>query len=165
MKDLRRPGNFAEILPLLAEHGVECILIGGGAGIAHGLARSTYDVDVVYSRAYANLERIANSLLPFHAYLRDMPPGLPFKLDVRTLVNGINFTLSTDLGALDLLGDIPGGGNYQQLVPHSQAILLYGFPMLVLGLEKLIQVKRAAGRPKDLEAVAELQILLDEQRT
>ena len=123
MKDLRHPGNFAEILPLLAGHGVECILIGGGAGIAHGLARSTYDVDVVYSREYSNLERIANSLLPFHAYLRDMPPGLPFQLDVRTLVNGMNFTLSTDLGALDLLGDIPGGANYQQLVPHSQAIL------------------------------------------
>jgi hypothetical protein len=37
--------------------------------------------------------------------------------------------------------------------------------LLSLTLEKLIQLKRAAGRPKDLEVIAELQILLEKRLT
>ena len=42
--------NFREILPLLVRHNVRFIVIGGGAALAHGSARATYDVDVVYAR-------------------------------------------------------------------------------------------------------------------
>jgi hypothetical protein len=41
---------------------------------------------------------------------------------------------------------------------------LYGVECLCLGSERLIRVKRAAGRPKDLEVLAELETILDEQR-
>ena len=75
----------------------------------------------------------------------------------------MNFTLTTDFGPLDLLGEIAGGGNYQELLPHSIRLKVFGIECLCLDLETLIRVKRAAGRPKDLEAIAELEVLLEEQ--
>jgi hypothetical protein len=82
--------QFEKILPLLVNGGVEFVLIGGVAGIIHGSARLTYDVDVVYDRSRANLERLVKQLEPLKPYLRGAPPGLPFKLDIPTLRNGLN---------------------------------------------------------------------------
>jgi hypothetical protein len=48
-------------------------------------------------------------------YLRGAPLGLPFVLDVMRLQNGLNFTLTTKLGDLDLLGEVVGGGGYSNL--------------------------------------------------
>ena len=76
----------------------------------------------------------------------------------------MNFTLTTDLGPLDLLGEITGGGSYQQLLPHTFTLKVFGVECPCLELETLIRVKRAAGRPKDLEVIAELEILLEERQ-
>ena len=81
-----------------------------------------------------------------------------------TVTSGLNFTLQTSLGHIDLLGEIAGGGGYEQLLPSSHAADLLGVECLVLGLEKLILVKRAAGRPKDLEAIAELEAIREERQ-
>src|SRR5438105_279793 len=78
--------------------------------------------DVFYSRDRENIRRLVAALKPFHPYLRGAPPGLPFVLDERTVRNGLNFTLDTDLGKLDLLGEVPAGRDYQELLPHSQAM-------------------------------------------
>ena len=67
----------------------------------------------------------------------------------------------TDLGDLDLLGEIAGGGDFEALRDHAQPIEVYGIRCSVLGLERLIEVKRAAGRPKDFEAIAELEKILE----
>jgi len=72
--------------------------------------------------------------------------------------------LTTTRGDLDLLGEITGGGNYEALFPDSVAVELFGFPCRCLTLERLIQVKRAAGRPRDLEAIAELEAIREERR-
>ncbi len=77
---------------------------------------------------------------------------------------GLNFTLSTSLGELDLLGEIAGGGGFDALRTHARELELLGHRILCLDLETLIHVKRAAGRPKDLEAIAELELLLAAQR-
>jgi hypothetical protein len=71
----------------------------------------------------------------------------------------LNFTLTTTLGWLDLLGEIPGGGGYEELVGHSIVVTVFGVDCKVLDLDALIRSKRAAGRPKDFEAIAELEIL------
>jgi hypothetical protein len=142
---------------------VEFIVVGGVAGAAHGLARATYDLDVVYSRAPANLDRLVAALAPHQPYLRGAPPGLPFRLDAETLRRGLNFTLTTSLGDLDLLGEITGGGGYAQLLGDSLEAELFDARCLYLGLETLIRVKRAAGRPKDLEVIAELEALREER--
>jgi hypothetical protein len=134
------------------------------AAIAHGSARLTRDVDVVYRRSPDNLGRLVLSLAPYHPYLRGAPPGLPFRWDQATLQRGLNFTLTTDLGSLDLLGEITGGGRYEDLLPGTLRIQIYGVECHCLNLEQLIHVKRAAGRPRDLEAIAELEVIRDERR-
>jgi hypothetical protein len=148
--------DFPALLRVLHEGGVRFLILGGAAATAHGSARLTQDLDVVYERSSENLDRLARALGPHEPYLRGAPPGLPFVFDSETLRRGLNFTLTSKLGDIDLLGEIVGGGGYAALVPHSVPMDLFGLRCLVLGLDKLIEVKRAAGWPKDLEALAEL---------
>lgn len=156
--------DFDKLLPALVHGGIEFILIGGVAGIVHGAARLTYDVDVVYARNSTNFKRIASTLKPLSPYLRDAPPGLPFALDERTLRNGLNFTLTTGYGDLDLLGEVAGGGGFRDLLPHCIEIEAFEVKFKCVDLRTLIKLKRAAGRPKDFEALAELEALLRESK-
>ena len=75
---------------------------------------------------------------------------------------GLNFTLVTSLGDLDLLGEIAGGGFYADILPESIEIRVFGIPCRCLSLRQLIRVKRAAGTPKDWEVIAELEAFEDE---
>jgi len=148
----------------MSTSGVECILIGGAAGIAHGAARLTLDVDFVYRRTPANLTCVVACLAPYKPYLRGAPPGLPFRWDVETLQRGLNFTLDTTIGPIDLLGEVTGGGNYEALLGDTEILQAFGVECRGLSLLKLIQVKRAAGRPKDFEAIAELEAIAEERQ-
>jgi hypothetical protein len=141
---------------------VEYIIIGGVAARAHGSARLTDDLDISYARNPANLARVVKALAPLHPYLRGAPPGLPFDWSAATLRAGLNFTLTTTAGPIDLLGEIVGGGRYEDLLPHSLTITVFGRAVRLLDLPWLIHVKRAAGRPKDLEVIAELLALQEE---
>jgi hypothetical protein len=154
--------DFRAALRVLGEAGVEFILVGGAAATAHGSSRLTQDLDIVYRRHPENLKRLAEALGPHRPYLRGVPPGLPFRWDQATLARGLNFTLTTGLGDIDLLGEIVGGGGYDDLRGHTIELVVFGHSCLCLDLPTLIQVKRAAGRPKDLAAVAELEGLLDD---
>ena len=156
--------DFERLLQALVEGGVEFIVIGGIAANAHGAIRTTRDLDVVYRRTSDNLNRLERTLSPLEPYLRDAPPGLPFRFDAATLAAGLNFTLSTSLGALDLFGDVAGGGDYDALVANARPLNLFGVACPCLDLDTLIRVKRAAGRPKDFEVIAELEALREEQR-
>jgi hypothetical protein len=154
--------SFRQVLAVLSEAGVEYVVVGGLAASAHGAARLTSDVDVVYRRTPENLARIVETLKPYHPYLRGAPPGLPFRFDERTLRQGLNFTFSTDLGDLDLLGEMTGAGRYEDLFPASIEASVFGHTCRVVDIVTLIKAKRAAGRPKDLEAIAELEAILEE---
>jgi hypothetical protein len=156
--------EFDKLLPALVQAKIEFILIGGVAGIVHGSSRLTYDVDVVYARTSADFIRLADALKPYAPYLRGAPPGLPFKFDVPTLRHGLNFTLTTKLGDLDLLGEAVGGGGYRDLLQHTFNVEAFGVRFKCVDLPTLIKLKRAAGRPKDLESLAELQALLEERK-
>ena len=150
--------DFERLLGALTAGGVDDIVIGGIAANAHGAIRTTRDVDVVYARARANLDRLEKTLAPLQPYLRGAPPGLPFRLDVPTLESGLNFTLTTDLGELDLLGEVAAAA-VTMICFRRRNTDLFGLRCRCLGLDALIRVKRAAGRPKDFEAIAELEAL------
>lgn len=125
----------------------------------------TLDLDVVYERSKDNVSRMVAAVAAIHPYLRGAPPGLPFKFDERTVRAGLNFTLVTDFGDLDLLGEIVRGGNYADLLPHSFEVSVGGLVCRCLNLEHLIQVKRATGRTKDLLVLSELEALLEIRRS
>ena len=154
--------DLAQVIPPLVRANVDFILIGGMAAILHGSARVTFDVDVVYSRTHENIERLSIALAPHRSYLRNAPPGLPFAWDTKTIRDGLNFTLTTDLGDIDLLGEVVGGETYNDLLSHSFEVKAFGVRFKCLDLPTLIRIKEAAGRPKDREAIAELRVLLEE---
>src|SRR5438045_215831 len=102
--------EFTRGLKTLIAGNVRFIVIGGWAATIHGSVRVTYDLDVVYSRDRENIRNLAACLEPFTPYLRNAPPGLPFKFDEKTIRNGLNFTLTMrELGDVDFFGEVAGG--------------------------------------------------------
>ena len=152
--------DFGAVLGALEDAGVESIVVGGLAATVHGAARLTQDVDFVYSREPRNIERLVEALRPHSPYLRGVPEGLPFEWSAATIAHGLNFTLTTAIGDIDLLGEITGGGDFQALLPHTIEVEIFGHRCRCLDLPALIRAKRASGRPKDLEALAELETIL-----
>jgi hypothetical protein len=151
------------LVRVLSSAGVDYIIVGGVAGNLLGALRTTLDLDVVYARDPANVARLVAALAPHRPYLRGAPEGLPFVLDEATVQRGLNFTLTTTLGDLDLLGEVTGGGEFAALSADAIAIEIDHHRCWVVSLPKLIALKRAAGRAKDREALAELEALLEER--
>src|SRR5215475_8219685 len=102
--------QIEKILELLKNADVEFIVIGGVAMVAHGSAHVTFDIDFCYRRTQENIEKICAVLAPFHIKLRGAPTDLPFRFDPETVRHGLNFTLDSDLGDIDLLGEVSGIG-------------------------------------------------------
>jgi predicted nucleotidyltransferase len=153
-------GGFGTLLRALVDQQVRFIIIGGVAATVHGSARHTRDIDLVYARDDQNVSGIVTALAPYAPYLRGAPAGLPFRWDMATIRAGLNFTLTTSVSDVDFLGEVVGGGRYEDLLHDTVEIEAFGVRARCVTLSKLIVLKRAAGRPKDNEILAELQALL-----
>jgi hypothetical protein len=153
--------RYVEILRLLAHAQVEFVVVGMAAGILQGAPSVTLDIDIVHRRTPENVERLLGVLTQIHAVTR---------YDERKLMPGPSHLLgpghqllSTDHGDLDCLGAVDDGVSYEDLLPFTTTILLNdGLSIQVLGLEKLIEIKRRAGRPKDLAVMPILEATLAE---
>jgi hypothetical protein len=153
------------LIEALSDAGVDFVLIGGLAGIAHGSAYPTYDVDIMYARDRENLERLATVLRDLGATLRGEPPDLPFQLDARSLEEGGNFTFETRNGPLDILAYPAGAPPFAELKNASAEIELGGRHVRVASLDHMIAMKDAAGRTKDQLMATEYRTLADERRS
>ena len=151
--------DFRKVIASLAGEGVDYVIIGGLALVAHGSSRVTVDLDLCYSRTPENIARLARALRPLSPRLRDFPPELPFFWDDQTLRTGLNFTLTSDAGDVDLLGEVAGVGSYAEALARSVSVSLYGFPVAILSLDALESAKRAAGRAKDLLDLGEIAVI------
>ena len=63
------------------------------------------------------------------------------------------------------MGDVAGAGSYQALLPRSHEVSGFGLRFQLVDLDVMIILKRAAGRPKDLPIIAELQGILERNRS
>jgi predicted nucleotidyltransferase len=147
------------LLTALCNAKVEFVVIGGMAAVVQGSAYVTADLDLCYRRQPGNIDRLTEALKSFKPRLRGVSETIPFVLDAMTLKSGTNFTLTTEVGDLDLIGEVPGLGTYEAVKAQSEEVELYGYRVWVLTLEGLISSKQAAGRPKDLRLLPELQAL------
>jgi hypothetical protein len=137
-------------LGVLTHHGVRFIVIGGVAGRLWGSPTLTNDIDICYDRTRANLERLAAALTELDARLRGVEDDVPFILDAETLARGQNFTFTTSLGPVDILGLPAGVRDFAELAANAVHFDLgEGLVVDVCDLDDLIRMKRAAGRPKD----------------
>jgi hypothetical protein len=151
--------DFTEALAALQTNQVRFVLIGGLALMSYGSGIFTRDMDLCYARDGANLVALAEPLAPLHPRLRGAPEGLPFTLDARSLRSGANFTLVTDAGEVDLLGDVLGAESFEALWERSTVMEFFGVPVHIASLDDLIAMKRAAGRTKDEPHLWELERL------
>jgi hypothetical protein len=156
-KEIMAVFDPAELLRQLTTHRVPFVLIGGLAMTAHGSAHITQDLDLCYSRKKGDVDLLVQAMAPLHPYMRGAPPGLPFRFDAPTIMAGLNFTLVTDLGDVDVLGEVSGIGFYDAVLAQSIEKVLYQMPIRVLTVDGLISAKKAAGRTKDKLHLLELE--------
>ncbi len=163
---VNEPFNPALLLQALGNAQAEVVLIGGLALVSRGIIRPTADLDLCYQVSRENSARLVSALTPFHPRLRVVPSpeasllAKAFRFDERTLRQGSNLTLITEAGPLDLLAHVTGLGGYQEVRASATILELFGVTIAVLDLEGLVQAKRAAGRPKDLLVLPELEALI-----
>jgi len=153
-----RASDPRRIFEVLARHGVDYVVIGGVAVIAHGHTRNTRDVDLMAAPDLANREKLAAAFRDLGARLSGIDSHL-LDIDVHdpaTLGSGANFTLETDAGGLDYFSDVPGAAPYQQLRERALVVDLESLRIPVAGLDDLIRMKQEAGRPQDLSDIAAL---------
>jgi len=155
------------IFEVLARHGIDFVVIGGVAVIGHGSTRTTQDVDFVAATDADNLARLEAALRELGAELWGVDAHLlGIELDARTLAEGGNFTLVTRAGGLDFFNEVPGGAPYEQVRERSVLVDLGdGLEIRVAGISDLIAMKRAAGRPRDLQDIATLTHIERERRS
>jgi predicted nucleotidyltransferase len=153
--------RFARTLKTLAEAQVDFVVVGGIAAVLQGAPIVTFDLDLVHRRTPDNVARLLAVLEALHARYRD-PRNL--KPAASTLLGPGHHLLATDHGPLDLLGAIADGLTYDDLAADTVSLDVEGHTVPVLGLPRLIAVKQAAGRPKDLAVLPTLRATLTEQR-
>lgn len=149
-----------ELLRRLVREKVEFVLVGGMAAIAHGSAAVTEDVDVCVRFDRETVERLARALGDLHPVER-MSVQRTAVTDWARFVGNRNLYLGTELGVLDLLGELSGLGGWERVVANAVSLRLTpDLEVKVIGLADLIASKRAVARPKDLRVARELELVL-----
>jgi hypothetical protein len=147
------------LLGRLVRGGVDFVVVGGIAAVAHGSVAFTQDLDITYAPDHENLDRLGRVLVEVGARLRGVTDDVPFIPDGRSIRRTRVLTLDTPEGWIDLLAQPDGAPAYEQLRERARRQRVAGEDVLVASLEDLIAMKKAAGRPKDLVAVEELEAI------
>jgi hypothetical protein len=148
------------LLRALVDGQVNFVVIGGVAAVLHGSARNTFDLDICFASDPSNLEALGATLVGLEARLRGVPDPVPFVPDAAALKRVDVLTLTTTAGDLDVLRVPTGAPRYDVLRAHADRYDVGGFEVRVASVEDLIAMKSAAGRPKDLGDVEELEAIL-----
>jgi predicted nucleotidyltransferase len=146
--------GYEKLLRLLLENEVEFILIGGFAAVVHGCTVLTQDVDICISFDEDNMRKLLTALEGHNPRFRENKE--PVGKSAIELSRMKNLYLITDIGSLDLLGEVAGLGGYKAVLDNSISIDLFGKNCRVLDIDSLIRSKKGMGRAKDKEAVVQL---------
>jgi hypothetical protein len=153
-----------DLLLTLTNAQVDFVVIGGVAVGVHGFVRATKDLDIVPDPAPENLGRLARVLVEIDAQQVGVgdfsPEEFPYDpTDPAQLAEGANFRLDTSHGGLDILQWVAGVEAdlaYSELAPQAISVQFRDAKIQICGLEHLQAMKRAAGRPQDLEDLKRL---------
>jgi hypothetical protein len=149
------PLDAERILRVLDEHNVDYVLVGGLAVQTHGHMRTTFDIDIVARPDRSNLARLAAALNALEA--RVLNPGSEdLAIDAAMLPRAALWQFATRHGAVDVVRDAPGLPPYGALRARALDVRLGDLHVAVAGRDDLISMKRASGRPVDLDDLAAL---------
>jgi hypothetical protein len=146
--------NLSELTRRLIAGQVEFVLVGGFAALAHGVLRSTRDVDICCRFSEANLMRIQKAFADLHP-VHFPRTDLPLALTPEQCAQLKNLYLKTDLGIVDC--QVVGVGDFDEVAKHSVELELPIGKCRVLDLDTLIVAKEAMGRDHDRLTVKHLR--------
>lgn len=152
------PKTF-RLVEIFCNANVEFIICGEISYFIHSFKNVIPTHEFCYSQTGENLRKIVSALSSFKPRPRGFPEGLPYIFDETTLQNATNFTFATEIGDIDLLGEVSGVGTFNEVEANSVIMELLDCQVKVLSVEGLIKAKTAAGRPKDLLVLPELEAL------
>ena len=149
--------DFFEILRRLSKAGVDFVIVGGFAGVVHGCSYVTQDIDICCDFSPENLLSLQKALGNVHPVQRMAPKRKKFEVNRENIKQLKNLYLDTDIGRLDCLGFIDGIGSFDDVKKSTVQIEVEGLKIYVLSMNALIQAKKAMNRPRDKEAVRQLE--------
>jgi hypothetical protein len=149
--------SFDELLVRLVHGDVRFVVIGGLALGAWGVVRGTKDCDIVPDPAANNLERLAHVVaeLGGHIHLEESLIGSERSL-AAFFATGERGLIATRIGDLDVVQGLEGVPPYDELQAEAVEIEFAGVTISICGLAHLRTMKRAAGRPRDLVDLEDL---------
>lgn len=154
------PFDPGPLLDALDRKEVDFVVIGGVAGIAHGSAYPTDDLDLAYARGRRNLERLAAALRDLGARPPDAPADRPYRVDAQALQAGMDFTFVGEAGRIDLFGRVGGARGYTGLRIASEVQEVGGVAVPVAPLDRLIGMKRRGDGARE-QAMVDEYIAID----
>jgi len=153
-------GGFLKLIERMKKGGVKFVLVGGFAGVVHGCTYVTQDIDICCNFSAANLLALQKALKELHPVHRMTPQRPKLKLTVESCTRFKNLYLDTDIGQVDCLASIQGLGDYQDVEKLSEIRDLGGgLRIRVLTIDSLIKARKAMNRPRDREAVLQLETI------
>jgi hypothetical protein len=147
------------LLERLVKAGVDFVVVGGFAGIAHGCTFVTQDVDICCDFDPDNLLRLQKALSGLNPVHRMTPKRKKFELTEQNSGQFKNLYLDTDIGQLDCVGFVEGIGDYNHVKRASEPVKMQNIEIDVLGIDALIKAKQALNRPRDRQVVLQLEAI------
>lgn len=151
--------SLSHLLQRLADSGVDFVVIGGFAGVLHGSALVTRDLDICAVLSPENVERLREALKDLHPSHRMTPQPLSFLQVPKPGESVRNLYLKTDWGIIDIISSVTGLGDFERLRTQAENFQIGGKTCRLISIEDLIQAKNALGRDKDLLAARELRAI------
>ena len=155
------PQDFLKLLNLLADAGAEFVIVGGVAAFLHGGRRVTYDVDVVTRLVAKTWPGLIDAIWDAGGRPR-IPETRESIKDVLNIEKWMRdkgmlaLTFRSTSGAIEIDLLVQQSHRFEQLKARAKTVELGGYGFLVVSIDDLIEMKRAAGRPQDLLDIAEL---------
>ncbi len=155
----RGPLDISKLTAVLADHGVDYVVIGGVATQVHGHRRTTMDFDLTPAPDPENLRRLGAALAELEARPAESGPGRaeisvgdPERLAIAAIVP----PLLTRHGQIHILKEPKGARAFDEMRKRALVVDLDGTDVAIVSLDDLIRMKRATGRPGDLDDIATL---------
>lgn len=144
----REPDDLDRVVASLKRHGVDFMIVGGFAVIYHGHLRATKDLDIFIRRSQENAEKTIAALAAV---------GLSFPdLTARTFMEGKGVLLGEEPMRVDIISEL-SGVRFEDAWPRCSQDFYGNETVAYIGLDDLIQNKRAVRRAQDLADVAQLE--------
>ena len=151
--------DFLSLLFRLNKEDVKFVIIGGFAGVVHGCTFVTQDIDICCESTKENLLRLQNALADIHPVHKMTPERLKLELTRENCKDYKNLYLDTDIGQLDCISFVQGIGDFKKALQSSQVIEVENHKLNVLRIEALIEARKALNRPRDREAIIQLEAI------